>query len=245
MSGRRSILLPILLASVLTVAAIPGDQGDVLEIKGWGRVIDPDGDCRFSIEKGRVAIAIPGTVHALSAERGQTNAPRVLREVEGDFIAQVKVSGVCPPRSSSLVPARRPFRAAGLLIWLDVRNYVRLERAGMVFDGKDLSYANFELRKDSRFERVGDASEHPLDGEETYLRLERRGGTVIASVSADGTRWTSLEPLPVEMPSRVQIGIASTHNTSSPFEPRFEGFKLYQETKERGEVTPDRLGRCP
>jgi regulation of enolase protein 1 (concanavalin A-like superfamily) len=232
MSGRRSILLPILLASVLAGAAMPGEQGEVLEIKGWGRVIDPDGDCKFSIEKGRVAVAIPGTVHALSAERGQTNAPRILREVEGDFIAQVKVSGVCPPRSSSLVPARRPFRAAGLLIWLDAGNYIRLGQAGMVFDGKNLTYANFESRKDRRFERVGDASEHPLDGEETYLRLERRGGTVIASVSPDGTRWTTLKPLPLDMPSRVQIGIASTHNTSSPFEPWFEGFKLYQETKD-------------
>src|SRR4051812_586702 len=109
MSVRRSILPSILLASVLAGASMPGEQGEVLEIRGWGTAIDPDGDCKFSVEKGRVAIAIPGTVHALSAERGQVNAPRVLREVEGDFIAQVKVSGVSPPRSSSLVPARRPF----------------------------------------------------------------------------------------------------------------------------------------
>jgi len=232
MSSRLSILLPILLASVVAGGSMPGDRGDVLEIKGWGRLIDPDGDCKFSIERGRVSIAIPGTVHALSAERGQTNAPRVLREVEGDFIAEVKVSAVAPPRSSSLVPARRAFCAAGLLLWLDAGNYIRLERAGMVLDGKSLTFANFESRKDRRFERVGDASEHPLDGEETYLRLERRGGTVIASVSPDGDRWTSLKPMPLDMPSRVQIGIASTHNTSSPFEPGFEGFRLFQETKE-------------
>jgi hypothetical protein len=117
-------------------------------------------------------------------------------------------------------------------VWVDAGTYVRIERAGMVFDGKDLDYANFESRKHRRWERAGDASERPLDSEETYLRIERRGSVLIASVSADGTHWTSFEPLSVDMPRRVQIGIACTHNTALPFEPRFEGFKLYQEASE-------------
>jgi regulation of enolase protein 1 (concanavalin A-like superfamily) len=229
MSCRRSLLLAVLFASVLAGAARPGDDKKVAEFKGWGRLVDPDGDCKVSSENGRVTIMIPGTVHALSAELEKMNAPRILREVDGDFIAQVKVSGVVPPRDPSLVPSRRPFRSAGLLLWRDAGHYIRLERAGMDLDGRSVTYANFELRKDRRFERVGDAFEHPLDGEETYLRLQRRGQTVIASVSPDGTHWTSLEPLALEMPRRVQIGIAAVQNTSAPFETRFEGFKVYQQ----------------
>ena len=232
MRGARFMLSLVILAWSMAGGSMAGDRDEVLEIKGWGKFIDPDGDCKLSIQKGRVAIAIPGAVHALSAERGQVNAPRVLRDVQGDFIAEVRVSGITPPDSASLVLSRRPFRGAGLLLWQDAGNYVRLERAGMVFEGKHLSYASFEARKDRRFVRMGDGSEHPLDGEATFLRLERRGGTVLGSVSRDGIRWTTLEPLTVDMPRRVQIGIAASHNTSSPIEPQFEGLKLYREEKD-------------
>jgi regulation of enolase protein 1 (concanavalin A-like superfamily) len=228
MDLRRFLLLPILVALIPARVAMPGDRSEAPEIKGWGRAIDPDGDCKFAVEDGRVTIGIPGKVHALSAERGQTNAPRILRDVNGDFIAQVKVSGVSTPRSDSLVPERRPFQAAGLLLWLDDGTYIRLERAGMILDDRGVTYANFELRSDRRFERIGDASEHPLGGEETYLRLERRGVKLLASVSPDGKQWTPLRPILVELPDRVRVGVAATHNTSSPFEPRFEGFKVYQ-----------------
>ena len=228
MSVRRWIPFPILAASILTLAgpAISGGREDALEIKGWGRVTDPDGDCKVFVEEGRLTIAIPGTVHALSAERGQMNAPRILREVAGDFIAEAKVSGVAPPQAPSLVRERRPFCASGLILWQDDRTYIRLERAGMVLNDEGVIYANFESREHGRFERAGDANELPLDGEETYLRLERRGKMVLASVSTDGRSWKSLEPLAVDLPERVRVGVAATHNTSAPFRPRLGGYKL-------------------
>ena len=99
---------------------------------------------------------------------------------------------------------------------------------GSQFSLGTLTYGNFELRKGGRFERVGDATELPLDGEESHLRLERRGGTVIGSVSPDGIRWTPLEPLKVDLPGKVQVGIAAVHNTETPFEPNFEGFRLFR-----------------
>jgi RNA polymerase sigma factor (sigma-70 family) len=49
-------------------------------VPGWGgKIIDPDGDCKFILEKGQITIQVPGKDHALCIERGVMNAPRVLR----------------------------------------------------------------------------------------------------------------------------------------------------------------------
>jgi hypothetical protein len=65
--------------------AIAGAYAPVSEKKAsgsltrhWGEILDPDGDCKFVLEKGRLVIGVPGTDNSLGFERGQMNAPRVL-----------------------------------------------------------------------------------------------------------------------------------------------------------------------
>ncbi|QJW99880.1 hypothetical protein FTUN_7503 [Frigoriglobus tundricola] len=195
----------------------------------WGTVNDPDGDCKFSVSKGRLSIGIPGKDHALGVERGQMNAPRVLRDVEGDFIAQVRVSGEFLQGAESVVANRRPFHGAGLLLWHDDKNYIRLERAELVSEKTNMRYASFEQRRNGEFVRVGNAATLPLTEKETYLRLERRNGKVYGAASADGVEWSSLQPIAVELPRSVRIGVAAGHNTSSRFDPTFDEFKLFVE----------------
>ncbi len=69
----------------------------------------------------------------------------------------------------------------------------------------------------------------PLPSGATYLRLERRGGMIYASTSADGIQWLSMEPMEMELPSVVSLGVAAGHNTSSPFEVEFDDFKVFVE----------------
>jgi regulation of enolase protein 1 (concanavalin A-like superfamily) len=229
----KTFFTMICFLSLLVVAGAnaPGvdKKASGLTTKHWGEVLDPDSDCKFVLEKGRLAIGVPGTDHSLGFERGQMNAPRVLRAVEGDFIAQVKVSCEFPSGATSLLPTRRPFHGAGFLLWLDEKNYIRLERAEMVYEGNNLSYASFESRMNGEFVRKGNASEMPLTAGATYLRLERRGGMVYAATSVDGIQWLSMEPIEVELPKLVSLGVAAGHNTSSPFEAVFEDFKVYVE----------------
>lgn len=215
--------------SQMTCPAL-GEEPTLLDLRGWGKALDPDGDCKFVVEKGRLTIGLPGTDHSLSCERGQMNSPRVLQEVEGDFIVQVKVSGTFPTGATSIVPNRRPFHGAGLLLWQDEKNYIRLERAETMLEGKNMAYASFEDRKEGTWGRRGDASGLPLTEITcTFLRLERRGGDVHGAVSPDGVHWSSLEPITVELPKKVSVGINAGSNTSSPFEPVFEQFKVFTE----------------
>jgi RNA polymerase sigma factor (sigma-70 family) len=199
-----------------------------LVASGWGTLTDPDGDCKFTIEKDRMSIAVPGTDHALCIEQKRMNAPRVLRPVEGDFIVQVKVSGTYPVGGKSLVGTRRPFHGAGLLLWKDANNYARLERAQVMFDGQAGSYANWELRKDGDFARMGGAGELDLKDAATWLRVERQGNTLYGSVSANGVQWTTLEPMAVDLPRKLLVGICAGQNTNLGFTPTFEHFRLFQ-----------------
>ena len=230
----KSMFSTVTCLTLILLAGEPSYGGDKesREIKGWGNAVDPDGDCKFTVEKGRLSIGLPGVDHALAFERGQMNAPRVLRAVEGDFIAEVKLSGPFPAGATSLVPARRPFHGAGLLLWQDEKNYLRLERAELVSEGRNMSYASFEARGNGEFVRRGDASELPLSEGATYLRVERRGGKVYGGISTDGIQWSSLKPITVELPKKVFVGVAAGHNTSSPFEPVFEDFKVFIERLE-------------
>ena len=65
------------------------------------------------------------------------NAPMTLTEVEGDFAALVEVTGEINPGST--MPKDRQghtlpftFQSAGLILYQDKDNFVRLERAGSV-----------------------------------------------------------------------------------------------------------------
>ena len=200
-------------------------------LKGWGQAVDPDGDCKFTLDQGKLTIKLPGTDHALAFERKQMNAPRVLRDVEGDFIVQVKVSGEYPAGATSVVDGRVPFHGAGLLIYHDYQNYIRLERAELFSANMNVNYASWELRQDGKFERTGNTGDLPLTEKEYYLRVERRDGKFYAGVSSDGVRWHGLEPITINLPSRLRVGVAAGHNTSSGYEVHFTEFRLFREAK--------------
>jgi regulation of enolase protein 1 (concanavalin A-like superfamily) len=192
-------------------------------IDGWGNAYDPDGDCKFTVEEGRLRIAVPGTDHALAIERGQVNAPRVVREVYGDFIAQVKVSGAFPTGAVRVIERGKPFHGAGLLLWQDEQNYIRLERTEMAYGPRNTSGVGFEKRTGGKFQRLGPQRALNLDDGQapTYLKLQRQGDEVRAAASTDGAVWVDFKPMTVDLPERVYIGVAAGHNTSSAFEPEF------------------------
>ena len=82
-------------------------------IKGWGRVVEPDRDCEVALQDGALRVKIPGKPHDFAAEVPSFNAPRVVREVQGDFIAEVVVGGSIAPGATSLQPRSWPYHGAG------------------------------------------------------------------------------------------------------------------------------------
>jgi regulation of enolase protein 1 (concanavalin A-like superfamily) len=193
------------------------------EIAGWGVVVDPDGDCRIDGNQSALSITVPGTLHDLNADIGLYNAPRVLREVVGDFDIQVKVMGDFRPGASSNRARGLPFNGAGIVVFADGDKFIRLER-GVIFDnGSFNSVAIFEHHEGGS--SVTDQN-GPLDSGTAYLRLSRRGGRLIGSTSDDGKLWRQLTPMDIDLPARLGVGCDAINSSSASFTVRFEGLSF-------------------
>lgn len=195
----------------------------------WGNVTDPDGDCPVRIDKSKLTITIPATEHDLNP-RLKMNAPRILREVDGDFDVQVKVSGAFNPGKQP-TGGGFPFNGAGLLVWQNDSNYLRLER-NLWWDttqGKHGCYPPlFEYFKNGQYmDTDPPGTLRPFfQGRSTYLRLERRGQVITALYSHDGQQWRQVSEIVVAFPDRVSVGMAALNTSDKIFVVEFEEFKL-------------------
>jgi regulation of enolase protein 1 (concanavalin A-like superfamily) len=219
-----SLLCLALAFAALALAGDPDPEPNAFQ-DGWDKPTDPDKDCTFKKEKGGLTITVPGKDHGLAIERGRMNAPRLLRDVEGDFVAEVRVSGTLNPSMTSTAAGRTPFLAGGLVLMADEKTYIRLERAAYRRDDV-ATYANWELRQDGNWLLQGNSSVCPLKEKAAYLRLERKGDRLLASVSEDGKEWSELSPLELKLPAKLKLGVTANSTCTDPFSAHFDRFKL-------------------
>jgi regulation of enolase protein 1 (concanavalin A-like superfamily) len=229
-------------------APLPGGK-DARTIAGWGEVADPDGDCTATGEDGKLTITVPGTVHDLNPDifkdsRGR-NAPRVLQTVEGDFTLQVKLSGEFLPGTVAAAPEQVAFHGGGILLRIDVRNCIRVERGCWAKADENTTWRTpfIEYWKNGRpngpVVPLGDAS--PLQGRTAYLRLERRKGEVRARVSGDGRNWAdAVAPLNVDLPPAVRVGVDAGNTSKEPFTVEFEELKRTRDAPEEAGASAKR-----
>jgi regulation of enolase protein 1 (concanavalin A-like superfamily) len=220
---QRFCLLSVIMAAACTTAAVAGD--DVArpnEVPGWGRVMDPWRDCDVSLDRehDRLKIQVPGTPHVLSAEVPQLpmNAPRVVRRVRGDFTAAVHVLGRLKP-GRSRTTHYDPYHGAGLIIWQDPSNYLRLERAVGFIKGRDHPYVNYELREGGLLavSRGFTIADGPL-----FLKLRRQGLAFSAWYSHDGRRWIELGRVDATFTDRAEVGVVAVNSSEESLSAELE-----------------------
>jgi regulation of enolase protein 1 (concanavalin A-like superfamily) len=221
----------LVIAACLLSAGTRADEKPGTKIAGWGEVIDPDRDCKIERDKNRFTITIPGKAHDYAAELGRWNAPRIMGSVRGDFIAEVKISGTFRPSDVSTIAQRRPYNGAGLLLISDKDNYISLHKGAVYLNDGVRHYLNFELRKDA--ELTISRYEVDLEDQETYLRLERRGGKFTAMASHDGVRWKAYdEPIEVAFPLELQLGVEARSSSDQSFRCTLEDFTIFRKVND-------------
>jgi regulation of enolase protein 1 (concanavalin A-like superfamily) len=192
------------------------------EVAGWGMAIDPGMDCQIRAEGAKLSIEVPGTLHDLTPRSGKLNAPRVLRPVEGDFQVTVKVAGDFKASGKSTNPRSVPYNGAGILLWSDADNFIRLERGAMTRGGKRSTFVAFQ---ESEFGYSGAVHNETFPPGPCYLRLERKGNRISGAVSADGKAWKQLKPIDTYWPAKLKVGQVAISSSSEPFTATFEEFK--------------------
>jgi len=236
------LLLGALLAAAVVAAPAPAPRASGPWFDGWDRPVDPLGVCRFQRHWDRLSITVPGLKHELYVREKRLTAPRLLRAVEGDFSAQVRVGG--------------DFRAAEGCDWVaceagllltDQKNFIWFVREAARGAPEVASDAirrpgyclcvklNPEMGCSSMMSFWGPPLETPA-----YLRLERRGSRLTTKVSQDGVRWESatfpslLKLLrSIKMPQKVKVGVVAEAigvlpdaSASGTYKAVFDQFKL-------------------
>ena len=195
---------------------------------GW-EIVCPDETCRIEGQAGsKLTISVPATNHDLNPRR-RMNAPRVLKRVAGDFTVQVKVTADFTPGDQSTGKGK-PFNGAGLLIWGDENNFLRLERNAYRSSGLLFCYPPLiEHWRDGKYAGVNASpmlAEEFFEGRSTWLKLQRQGKRMTASFSHDGEEWSVAKEFSVEFAEEVSVGVQALNTSNAPFSVEFEEFGI-------------------
>ena len=177
---------------------------------GW-LWIDPDERnvrTPHNVKKSVLSLTVP-TGKDLAGE--YRNAPRYLKAVTGDFEIETRVSAL--PKEN--------FQAAGLLIYCNEDNYIRLERSFAGPDGGE--GVSLRVRRGEAVEQLALADAH---AHLTDLKLSRHGSTFSAYLrNSEVDQWLRVGELAANFSPTVLIGLAA-YNTAEPFTAEFAYIKL-------------------
>lgn len=244
----RRTLLFLIAAPLLLAAPVPKESDAQKLAKLFGMPVDPLKDCKFTLDGTKLTINVGKGDHDLSTQNNVLNAPRVLKEIEGDFEMAVKVNCKYPKEAKAGTDrATIVFYGLGLLVWDNEKNYVRLEKAYVdSLDGSPVySYGSWELFADGKWLRAGSSADYVFDPTDTaYLKLARKGNAFTASISKDGKEWKELEPIKAEMSKTLKVGVVAVHICDTPFNAVFEDYSL-KATKVKEEKPEEKLEAKP
>jgi hypothetical protein len=191
-------------------------------LSGWDRPVDPVGDCRFDRAGAALTVTVPGRGHGLEVLPIRLKAPRLLRDVQGDFAVQVRVGGL-------RVPAENADRGAGIIL-AGGKGFVRFQRTAEKIGGEAAPTLCIAYPENGDNMRVY-ADGPPLRGA-AYLRVERRGGDLRFYSSRDGKEWAEAfhgeagRPMRYKLPHRLKVGVVAEATAEGTFGAVFDRFKL-------------------
>lgn len=180
---------------------------------GWQK-LDPGAETPsgFEISGGVFKLTIPTGKDLYGENR---TAPRLVKNVTGDFEFETRVK--FSPKSD--------YQGAGLLIFRNDNNYLRLERGfGGVGGGE--SGIRFDRAEDENYDGVATPASFPTAAPVVELKLRREGKIVTAMWREVGKEsWVEVGKVSNTYPETVTIGLMGT-NTGDRVTAEFSNVRL-------------------
>lgn len=190
------------------------NPADAATSTGWGTPDHPGGDCRIQVQGPAATIEVLGTRRIFTPGLGGVdNTPKLMRPIEGDFVAAPRAEGA----KVSFLGARLVFRG-------ESGDIMRVKRAAILRNGRVRTYVLF---KHHRAGQTVLSQETDYPGGAVWVRMERRPGHVTGLFSLDGTDWSNLGSMPIADP-RESVVVAAINMSNFPFLSMFEGLKVNQ-----------------
>lgn len=223
----RYWILLVCFPFAVSAAPVPPDDDVAKLARAYGAWTDPDKDCKYALKEGELRISLPKAWHLLwpSREGSTNNAPRVLREVEGDFTAVVRVAFPLPKQ----IPKDFwPYCAGGLIAWESDKAHLIVRRSGG--EVNRCAEAIFSTHNTAN---ICSMTIQSLDkqSESVYLRLKREGNQATTAWSRDGKKWKESDPVDVAWGAKMKVGVVAENCLNDPVEIVFDQYSLTQQKK--------------
>jgi len=226
---RRAVLWLLVCAPLAAVAAPIPPEDDRAKIQRiYGTWTDPDKDCTFKLNGGELKILIPATEHRMKGAglRAPNNAPRTLREVDGDFTAVLRVAFPIPAQPGPKAPWL--IFSGGLLAWESDAEYLMVRRGRVSVDSfREAICRQHSTAKEETLAIQG--CDDPAGA--AFLRLKREGNKVGVGWSRDGKEWTDFPQRDVAWGGKVKVGVVAENFLGVPVEVTFDQYSLVQPKK--------------
>lgn len=181
--------------------------------KGW-EAIDPEKEnpAEFNTSSGVLKLKIPSGKDLYGDNR---TSPRLLKSVTGDFEIETRVK----------FAPKQDYQGAGILIFHNDNNYLRLERGyGGTGGGED--GIRFDKREDEIYEPVVTQEKFPTSAGEVELKFRRAGKDFTTFWRETGkTEWVEVGKVSMNYPETLQIGLIGV-NTGDEITAEFAYIKI-------------------
>jgi hypothetical protein len=223
------LLLTALLGSATAVAApVPKESPTEEQFrKLYGTRFDEKKRGKFTSDTNRLAISLGD--QPSETDFAPTTAPRVMREIQGDFVARVAIT--CPLPNE--VPKQRPdaYIGGGFVVVFGKDHYLHFGRYYAVGLTEQPGRAwKTEFRVE--IERLLPPSESLISAyihttpKPGFLSLTRRGKKFTTEFSSDGQKWEVLRTIEESAGEKLQLGLFALHNTKATREIVFADYSV-------------------
>lgn len=185
---------------------------------GW-EIVDPEKEnpSGFEIEEGILKLKIPSGKDLYGEN---LTAPRLLKTVSGNFEIETRVKFL--PTEDN--------QGAGLLIFRNDNNYLRLER-GYGGAGGGENGIRFERREDETYESVAKQDKFPTAAPEVELKFRRLGKEFTAFWREAGkSEWIEVGKVSSDFPEILKVGLIGV-STADEITAEFAFIKLSPQLK--------------